>query len=77
MYRLLYRRATRIRKLTGDSRFKSLGEIDGEDKNLGDLYKVALVRPFILGFVEPIVALLNLYIARVYGTVAFLARLPP
>ena len=66
--RLLYRRAVRIRRLTGDPRFKSLGEIEGENFTMGEMAKMTLVRPFVLGFTEPVVACLNLYIALVYGT---------
>ncbi|KAI0084944.1 MFS general substrate transporter [Irpex rosettiformis] len=64
---LLYRRAYRIRKLTGDPRFKSMGEIEGENMTLGEIAQMTLVRPFILGFTEPIVAFWNVYIALVYG----------
>ena len=35
---------------------------------VGDLAMMTLVRPFILGFVEPIVLFWNVYIALIYGT---------
>ncbi|EKM57361.1 uncharacterized protein PHACADRAFT_208445 [Phanerochaete carnosa HHB-10118-sp] len=64
---LLYRRATRLRRITGDNRFKSEGEIEVEHMTVGDIAMMHLVRPFILMFVEPIVAFWNIYIALVYG----------
>ena len=45
----------------------SQGEIDGQHMTLGDVAMMTLVRPFILGFTEPIVACWNVYIALVYG----------
>lgn len=65
--RLLYRRASRLRRLTGDDRFKSAGEIEGEDMSVREIAQVTLVRPFVLGFSEPIVAFWNAYIALVYS----------
>ncbi len=67
-FRLLYRRAARIRRLTGEPRFKSMAEIEGEDMTVGEIAQMTLVRPFVLGFKEPIVAFWNVYISLVYGT---------
>ena len=39
-----------------------------EQKSLRELAADTLVRPFILGFVEPIVFAFNMYIGLVYGT---------
>ncbi|EKM57337.1 uncharacterized protein PHACADRAFT_208428 [Phanerochaete carnosa HHB-10118-sp] len=64
---LLYRRAARLRRVTEDSRLKSEGEIEVEHMTVGDIAMMHLVRPFILMFVEPIVAFWNIYIALVYG----------
>lgn len=67
LLRLLYRRAVRLRRLTGDPRFKSEGEIEAEHMSMGEVAQMTLVRPFVLGFTEPIVACWNVYIALVYG----------
>ena len=34
---------------------------------MGEIAMITLVRPFVLGFVEPIVAFWNIYIALAYG----------
>ncbi|KAI0339259.1 MFS general substrate transporter [Trametopsis cervina] len=64
---LLYRRAARLRRITGDPRFKSMGEIEGENMTVGEIAQMTIVRPFVLCFREPIVAFWNVYIALVYG----------
>lgn len=71
--RLLYRRAVRIRRLTGDTRFKSRGEIEAENMKISEVAKMTLVRPFVLCFTEPIVLFWNIYIALVYGKFLCLA----
>ena len=67
MDRLLYRRAARLRRVTGDVRYKSQGEIEAEHMTVGEMAMTHLVRPFVLMFVEPIVAFWNVYLALVYG----------
>ena len=57
----------RLRRLTGNKKLMSQGELDGQHMTLGDVAMMTLVRPFILGFREPIVACWNVYIALVYG----------
>lgn len=64
---ILYRRARRLRKITGDARFKSESELQGEDMTGKDVVMMALVRPFSLVFTEPIVFALDMYIALIYG----------
>ncbi|EKM57364.1 uncharacterized protein PHACADRAFT_93065 [Phanerochaete carnosa HHB-10118-sp] len=64
---LLYRRAARLRRITGNKRLKSEGEIEVEHMTVGDIAMMHLVRPFILMFIEPIVAFWNIYVALVYG----------
>ncbi|KAH9831156.1 MFS general substrate transporter [Rhodofomes roseus] len=64
---ILYRRAVRLRRLTGNQNLKSEGEIESEEMTLGEVAKMTLVRPFVLAFREPIVASWNLYIMLVYG----------
>ena len=64
---ILYRRAKRLRQATGDKRLKSQSEIDAENLTGRDIAIDVLVRPFTLNFQEPIVLLLNLYIALIYA----------
>jgi MFS transporter, DHA1 family, multidrug resistance protein len=65
--RILYRRAVRLRRLTGNPNLRSLGEKEAEHMSMADVAQMTLVRPFVLGFTEPIVAAWNLYIALLYG----------
>jgi MFS transporter, DHA1 family, multidrug resistance protein len=64
---ILYRRAKRLREATGDKRLKSQSEIEAENLTGRDIAIDVLVRPFTLNFQEPIVLLLNLYIALIYA----------
>ncbi|KAI4245433.1 MAG: hypothetical protein L6R40_002493 [Gallowayella cf. fulva] len=64
---ILYRRSRRLRKLTGIENLKSEAEIQGEQMTAKDVALIAIVRPITLNFQEPMVFLLNLYIALVYG----------
>jgi DHA1 family multidrug resistance protein-like MFS transporter len=64
---ILYRRARRLRKATGDKRLKSQSEIEAEHMTGRDIAIDVLVRPFTLNFQEPIVFILNLYIALIYA----------
>ena len=63
---LLYRRAKRLRKATGDNRIKSQSEIDVAHHTWKD-HLVVLGRAFTLTFSEPIVFSLDLYTAVLYG----------
>ncbi|KAH0427132.1 hypothetical protein CcaCcLH18_09879 [Colletotrichum camelliae] len=54
---ILFRRSRRIRKLTGNDKLISRR----------DVVQMLLVRPFTLNFTEPMVFLLNLYTALIYG----------
>ncbi|THG98486.1 hypothetical protein EW026_g3708 [Hermanssonia centrifuga] len=64
---ILYRRATRLRRLTGNPDLRSQGELDSAHLTVSEMTQTALIRPFVLSFTEPIVACWNLYIALVYG----------
>ncbi|KXH52139.1 multidrug resistance protein [Colletotrichum nymphaeae SA-01] len=64
---ILYRRAKRLRKVTGNNKLMSESELMAEDMNPRDIMMISLVRPFTLNFTEPMVFLLNLYIALIYG----------
>jgi hypothetical protein len=63
---LLKRRAEALSKATGKI-YRSKQEKEGKVA-LGSLFKTALSRPWTLLFREPIVFLLSLYLAIVYGT---------
>ncbi|KAJ5624117.1 hypothetical protein N7510_000426 [Penicillium lagena] len=64
---ILARRARRVRRITGNSQYMSESEMEIKDVKPRDVLFEALVRPFELCFLEPIVLLLNLYIALIYG----------
>jgi len=64
---ILVRRARRLRKLTGDDKLISESELMSQEMSGKDVVMMALVRPFTLNFTEPMVFLLNLYIALIYG----------
>ncbi|KAI5962284.1 NAG4 [Candida pseudojiufengensis] len=61
---LLKKRAQKLRKDTGDSRYRSLNEI--EVRKFKDVAKTSLLRPFLL-LSELIVFLITIYMAVVYG----------
>ncbi|KAI1808758.1 benomyl/methotrexate resistance protein [Daldinia bambusicola] len=63
---ILYRRAKRLRKTTGDARFRSQSEIDAARYTLRD-HLAVLGRAFTLTFSEPIVFFMDLYSALLYG----------
>ncbi|KAI0068449.1 MFS transporter [Artomyces pyxidatus] len=64
---ILYRRAARLRKATGNPNLKSQGEIDVANMSPRDVAIDVLVRPFALNFQEPIVLVLNVYIGLIYA----------
>jgi DHA1 family multidrug resistance protein-like MFS transporter len=63
---ILHRRAHRLRKATGDERLKSQSEIDAANHTFKDDLAV-LSRAFTLIFAEPIVFVMDLYVALLYG----------
>jgi MFS family permease len=64
---ILRRRAAKLSKMTGKV-YKSKMEIEHGKKTVAQEYKIALSRPWILLFREPIVLLLSIYMAIIYGT---------
>jgi MFS transporter, DHA1 family, multidrug resistance protein len=64
---ILYRRTKRLRKLTGNDKLTCQPELMAESMTRNEIIQMSLVRPFTLNFTEPMVFLLNLYIALVYG----------
>jgi MFS family permease len=63
---LLRRRAERLSKLKGKV-YRSQIDIDQGKTSLGEAFATGLKRPWILLFCEPIVLLLSLYHAIIYG----------
>lgn len=73
---ILRRRAAKMSKMTGKV-YRSRIEIDQGRKTLTQQFKTALSRPWVLLFREPIVLLLSIYMAIVYGTLyMFFSALP-
>jgi MFS family permease len=68
---LLRRRAARLSKITGKV-YESKVDLDQGRVNLKESFKIALSRPWVLLFKEPIVFLLSLYMAIIYGTLYML-----
>ncbi|PPJ59651.1 hypothetical protein CBER1_01184 [Cercospora berteroae] len=64
---ILVRRTKRIRKITGNDKFTCEAELMSAQMTGKDIALISLVRPFTLNFTEPMVFLLNLYIALIYG----------
>ena len=64
---ILYRRTSRYRKLTGNPNLKCQPELEAEGMTGTEIAQMTLIRPFTLSFTEPIVFLLNLYIALIYA----------
>ncbi|TQS33095.1 hypothetical protein Golomagni_06572, partial [Golovinomyces magnicellulatus] len=64
---ILLRRTRRLRKLTGNQRLTCEPELMAENMTARDIVLMSLVRPFTLNFTEPMVFMLNLYIALIYG----------
>lgn len=63
---LLRKRAERLSKLSGKV-YRSRIDIDQGKISLGEAFSTGLKRPWILLFTEPIVFLLSLYMAIIYG----------
>ncbi len=64
---ILRKRGEELSKETGKV-YKSRIEISQGRQSIADKFKIALSRPWILLFREPIVLLLSLYMAIIYGT---------
>ncbi|KAG9205955.1 hypothetical protein G6514_006233 [Epicoccum nigrum] len=64
---ILYRRTKRLRKLTGNDKLTCEPEMQSAEMKPKDVIQMSLLKPITLNFQEPIVFLLNLYIALIYG----------
>lgn len=65
------RRAAKLSKMTGKV-YKSRGDVDQGPTTFAHVFKASLMRPWVLLFREPIVLLLSIYMAIVYGTLYML-----
>ena len=70
------RRAQKLSKKTGKV-YKSRGDVDHGQPNLRQLFRTSLLRPWVLLFREPIVLLLSIYMAIIYGTLYMLLNVFP
>lgn len=64
---ILMRRAQRLRKLTGDTRLRSQGEIKQLNLSAKEVLFSALVRPVEITFKDPSIFFVNLYTGYFYG----------
>lgn len=64
---LLHRRAAKLSEMTGQV-YKTRQDITNANITVAQIFKTSLSRPLILLFTEPIVLLLSLYMAIIYGT---------
>ncbi|KAF9695857.1 hypothetical protein EKO04_006252 [Ascochyta lentis] len=64
---ILHRRTKRLRKLTGNDKLTCEPDMMSAEMKPKDVVQMSLLKPITLNFQEPIVFLLNLYIALIYG----------
>lgn len=64
---ILRQRAKELSRRSGKV-YKTRGDIDQGDTSAAEVFKTSLSRPWILLFQEPIVLLLSIYMAIIYGT---------
>jgi len=68
---ILRRRAAKLSKMTGKV-YQSHGDVQQGPTTFGHVFQTSLSRPWILLFREPIVLLLSIYMAIIYGTLYML-----
>lgn len=64
---LLYRKAERLRRVTGDSRFTSEGHLENESMTVLETLRDTFWRPFEIMAFEPVVLLINIYLGFIYA----------
>ncbi|CUM68079.1 uncharacterized protein PRCAT00005794001 [Priceomyces carsonii] len=64
---ILRRKAQRLRALTGNPNIKSEGELENEHMSISEVVVDTLWRPFEISFFEPVILLIDLYIALIYS----------
>ncbi|CBX92571.1 hypothetical protein IAQ61_006040 [Plenodomus lingam] len=64
---ILHRRTKRLKNLSGNDKLTCEPDMISAEMSTKDVVMMSLVKPITLNFTEPIVLLLNLYIALIYG----------
>ncbi|KAI8936510.1 hypothetical protein NX059_006915 [Plenodomus lindquistii] len=64
---ILHRRTRRLRNLAGNDKLSCEPDLQSAEMKPKDVIMMSLIKPITLNFTEPIVFLLNLYIALIYG----------
>lgn len=64
---LLYRKAERLRALTGNTNIVSKGHLENQGKTLQDILAQTFWRPFEIMTFEPVVLLINIYLGLIYA----------
>ncbi|KAK3672685.1 GTPase-activating protein [Recurvomyces mirabilis] len=64
---ILVRRTKRLRKITGDDKLVCEPELMSEHMTGKEILMISVIKPITMNFTEPMVFLLNLYIALIYG----------
>ena len=64
---ILLKRARRLRKITGDSRYKSQADLLTESMRFKDVATASFYRPFQLCFTQPILIVTNAYLGLIYA----------
>lgn len=64
---ILYRKAERLRALTGNDKIVSEGHLENMKLNMHEILIETLYRPFEIVIFEPVVFMINLYIGMVYS----------
>ncbi|KAJ7143807.1 polyamine transporter [Mycena epipterygia] len=62
---ILRRKAAALRKVTGDENYRSLAELDSAP--FSQTLKIALLRPIVMLFTEPVVLFMSFYLSFVYS----------
>ena len=66
---ILYRKAERLRALTGNDKITSEGHIENESKHFSKVMVDTFWRPFEIMLFEPVVMLINLYLGLLYAII--------
>ncbi|KIX08897.1 uncharacterized protein Z518_03554 [Rhinocladiella mackenziei CBS 650.93] len=64
---ILYRRAQRLRKMTNNDKLKTQAEIAFQHVTVGKIAQITVIQPWILTFQEPLVFLLHMWVALIFG----------
>ncbi|ETI20214.1 hypothetical protein G647_08248 [Cladophialophora carrionii CBS 160.54] len=64
---ILYRRAQRLRRLTGNDKLKTKAEMAFQQVTVVKIAQMTIVRPWVLTFTEPLIFLLHMWVALIFG----------